>query len=267
MKVYCDYCGSHIEATAEECPHCGAVNTHFVRTATDTPTTIEELKAYCDRNRLPLDRMHVHLGEDYRAPKAFGIYKDQGTGHFIVYKNKGNGERAVRYEGTDEAYAVNELYIKIKDLVMDAREHTSRSSSSGTPVRRRSVGSGMKSTIAFIIVVVILMALLISKLGGMGKNGYYNYDGDTYYRHGSHWYLFDDSSNTWDRAGDMSPYIEDDDYLGRSNNDADTEDFPLSDFSGDWDTNDDWNGGNDNSWDDSYDSYDFDSGGDWDSDW
>lgn len=32
----------------------------------------------------------------------------------MVYKNKNGGERVVRYRGTDEAYAVNELYQRLK---------------------------------------------------------------------------------------------------------------------------------------------------------
>ena len=48
------------------------------------------------------------LGQDIREPRAFGIYQD-ADGLFVVYKNKANGERAVRYRGRDEAYAVNEL--------------------------------------------------------------------------------------------------------------------------------------------------------------
>ena len=272
MKVYCDYCGNHIEATAEECPHCGAVNTHFARTASDTPQTIDELKAYCEANNLPLERMHVHLGEDYKAPKAFGIYKDQGTGHFVVYKNKANGQRAVRYEGTDEAYAVNEIYLKIKDLVMDARQATSGNyRSSSRPQQTKSKGSNLVSVILTISIIIIIMAVIINGLGRSifgKKNGYYEIDGDTYYRHGNYWYAYDADDNSWDSTSNMDSYVEDDSFLGRNyDDDYDAEEFPREEFSGDWATNDDWSGDNDNSWDDSYDSYDYDSGGDWDSDW
>ena len=63
----------------------------------------------------------MHIGENYTSPMAFGIYKDDVTGHFVVYKNKPDGQRAVRYEGKDEAYAVNELYQKIRTMVANAR--------------------------------------------------------------------------------------------------------------------------------------------------
>ena len=42
---------------------------------------------------------------------------------FIVYKNKADGTRAVRYKGTDEAYAVNELYLKLKDEILNQKAH------------------------------------------------------------------------------------------------------------------------------------------------
>ena len=32
----------------------------------------------------------------------------------IVYKNKSDGSRAIRYQGLDEAYAVNEIYLKLQ---------------------------------------------------------------------------------------------------------------------------------------------------------
>lgn len=122
MKVNCDYCGSYMETTDIACPHCGAANTHIAGHFTKNPRTIDELKAYCAENKIPCDFLHVHIDEDYREPKAFGIYKDKATGRFVVYKNKPDGERAIRYEGADEEYAVHELFLKIRDMVIKARE-------------------------------------------------------------------------------------------------------------------------------------------------
>lgn len=42
---------------------------------------------------------------------------------FVVYKNKDDGQRALRYRGTDEAYAVNELYLKLKDEILNQKAH------------------------------------------------------------------------------------------------------------------------------------------------
>ena len=74
---------------------------------------MEELKAYCIARKLPLDRLRFFIGEDYREPRAFGIYRE-GT-DFVVYKNKADGSRFVRYRGPDEEKAVGELFEKLLD--------------------------------------------------------------------------------------------------------------------------------------------------------
>lgn len=119
QKVNCNFCGAEILTTDEKCPNCGAVNRNYVRTSADTPKTIEELKAWCDKRGIKLDKLHMHIGENYKKPKAFGIYKEGNE--FIVYKNKDTGQRAIRYQGTDEEYAVNELFQKIREMMIDVR--------------------------------------------------------------------------------------------------------------------------------------------------
>ena len=274
MKIFCEYCGSELKNTDEECPNCGAKNPNFQRTVKGTPKTIEELKAYCESKNLKLDRMHIHIGEDFREPKAFGIYKNEKNGHFVVYKNKADGQRAVRYDGTDEAYAVNELYMKIKDLLMDAKTATSGKSSSGT---RRSASKKtpvLYYIICILFLIVIVGALVFACIAAMidkRYNGYYEHKGTTYYRHGSYWYEYDEDTESWYSSGDMSSTIDKEEFVGRDyDSDLDAEEFPVEQYSGDWESDDDWDSGdsgNDyDSWNDSYDDYDF-GGGDWDSDW
>ena len=103
VKIKCDYCDSWINDFDETCPNCGATNSHYVRQSDKVPKTIEELKAWAKAMNLPLAYMRTFIGEDYRGPKAFGIYKDPDDGTFVVYKNKADGSRAVRYKGGDEA--------------------------------------------------------------------------------------------------------------------------------------------------------------------
>ena len=122
MKVKCSYCGQYFDDSAEKCPSCGAPNDHIHRTSDSIPKTIEELKAYCDENGLTPERTRFFVGVDYKEPRAFGIYKDD-KGEFVVYKNKANGERAVRYRGVDEAYAVNELYERLQDEILNQKAH------------------------------------------------------------------------------------------------------------------------------------------------
>ena len=123
MKIKCDWCGSWINDFDQVCPNCGGVNNNYNRHANGVPQTIEELKAWAKEMNLPLEEMRTFIGEDYKGAKAFGIYKDETDGTFVVYKNKEDGTRAVRYKGTDEAYAVNELYQKMKERVAVQKAH------------------------------------------------------------------------------------------------------------------------------------------------
>jgi len=84
--------------------------------ATRSPKTIDELKTFCYRHQLPLEQMRFFVGENYQGARAFGIYQDY-DGYFVVYKNKADGTRAIRYRGIDEAYAVNEIYQKMKSEI------------------------------------------------------------------------------------------------------------------------------------------------------
>ncbi len=86
MKIKCEYCGQMISETNQTCPYCGAENSRVSRVANGVPTTIGELKVYCGKHNLPLQKMRVFIGEDYRGARAFGIYKDESTGNFVVYK-------------------------------------------------------------------------------------------------------------------------------------------------------------------------------------
>ena len=88
MKIKCDWCGSWINDFDQVCPNCGGVNNNYNRHANGVPQTIEELKAWAKEMNLPLEEMRTFIGEDYKGAKAFGIYKDETDGTFVVYKNK-----------------------------------------------------------------------------------------------------------------------------------------------------------------------------------
>lgn len=113
MFVKCDYCGFFIDEELSQCPHCGAPNAHMRRNDEQAPKTIAQLQAWYEEHHLPpYEKTRFFIGINYDKPKAYGIYEQDGI--FCVYKNKADGTRAIRYEGKDEAYAVNELYEKLK---------------------------------------------------------------------------------------------------------------------------------------------------------
>ena len=189
MKIKCDWCEQWINDYDQTCPNCGGVNQHYTRQANGVPKTIEELKAWAAEKKLPLSEMRTFIGEDYRGAKAFGIYKDEETGKFIVYKNKADGTRAVRYEGTDEAYAVSELYMKMKERVAEQKAHQSTSSApkrSNTPntggkypKKKSSIGKTLFWLFCFMCIApavgtMILAFVLDSNTPG---RGYYDYNG------------------------------------------------------------------------------------------
>ena len=122
MQIKCEYCGSLIDDSLEKCPCCGATNNNMHRATDGTPKTIEELKQWYEARHLPpYETTRFFIGIDYKEPKAFGIYEENGE--YIVYKNKADGTRAIRYRGTDEDYAVNELFLKLKSEILKQKEN------------------------------------------------------------------------------------------------------------------------------------------------
>ena len=295
MRSKCEYCGGYVESTEENCPNCGAVNPNHQRNASGVPQTIEELKGFCARHNLPLEEMRFFIGADYKKPKAFGIYQD-GDGNFVVYKNKSDGSRAIRYKGTDEAYAVHELYLKMQSEVQKQKKRLSsgggaseaeqarRAAHSNNPYnqdrraqRPKGALSGCLGKLLGIVFLVLFVGLFLAVDAFIPDKGYYSYENETYYYDSSDWYRYDSALGDWDYAYmDSTPLDKHykDYQIGTSYNaSADYSDFSESayyqapsdkeDSSTDWDDSDwdssdwDWDSGDD--WDSSY--------TDWDSDW
>lgn len=277
MRLKCEYCEHYLADTDERCPNCGAPNPNLKRNAVKIPQTIEELKAFCAQHNLPLEKMHFHIGEDYKEPKAFGIYKDEKTENFVVYKNKSDGTRAVRYEGKDEAYAVNEIYQKMKAEITEERAYSvehgatmpNKNSSSSTKNSNKRIGKIIGIVIACYMGVILLCAIIGGIFGFLGNTagtGYYKYNGDLYYQRNGSWYIYDNDYNDWysttvddDLQDNYEDYFEsysyDSSYGGSNYTDSD------SYYSNYYDTDNNW----DDDWDD--DDWDYDSGSSWDSGW
>ena len=225
MKIKCEYCENFFDDTLEQCPHCGAPNKNVRRSTADQPVTVEELQEWYTKQGLPpAEVTRFFIGEDYKDPKAFGIYKDANTGNFVVYKNKADGSRAVRYEGTDEAFAVNEIFMRLKQEILEQKAHNLKSDSkanssgngvseTGTSQEASKTGKSSKPPKWLIIVLVAIFGqgvffvafMIFSLISGMVKGfnipntGYYQKDGQTYYYYSESnhdvWAVYD--NNDW----------------------------------------------------------------------
>ena len=205
MQVRCKYCNSFISETLETCPNCGAPNENLKRLGNGVPTTIEELQLwYQEHNLPPEDVTRFFIGKDIRAARAFGIYKDNHTGNFVVYKNKSDGTRSIRYEGKDEQYAVNELYLRLKEEIQNQkmRIHSQSYQYNKRGVRRRH--STVKSVLIFYGLFILFMFFALRATYNSGscyEAGYYKYE-DTYYYYDSRSDSFfintDKDNNTWE---------------------------------------------------------------------
>ena len=117
MSKICPACGHEVMEYDKFCPTC-----HAELILTSQPMTIAELQQwYADRNLPPYDVTRFFLGMNVSQARAFGIYEENGE--FIVYKNKDDGSRAIRYRGTDEAYAVNEIFEKLKSEILKQKDN------------------------------------------------------------------------------------------------------------------------------------------------
>ncbi len=261
MKIKCDYCSAMIDETSERCPNCGAPLSGANRTSNEQPKTIEELQAWYVAHHLPPEEItRFFIGKNITEPKAFGIYKD-GNGDCVVYKNKSTGERAIRYQGSDEAYAVNELYQRLRAEIVDQKANRPSNqppAADGKKKKRKGCGCMIA------ILVLFLIGAILSVFDNTPPNGYYNYHGTQYYHQGSSWYYYDSNTDDWyesqdididkDNASDYRVY----DHSGKDFESTSWYDAGSNSDDYDWDDDDDWGGS----------SSDWDSGStDWDSDW
>ena len=284
---YCPSCGLRLDEAApqgtislDKTPDTGAIVTPDAPAQADAPaeaeprithpTSIEELQLYAAQHHMPLEKMRFFVGVDMREPRAFGIYREGDQ--TIVYKNKADGSRAVRYHGPDEAYAVNELFQKLlqechnRGIYPDGVPEGVQRQPARSRQPRRSKGETIFARIITIIEVIAFVALVAGTLryfAAQRDNGYYCRDDTLYYRDGSTWYYYDDDYDDWL----IYTYLFDDyaDYYVGSSYDAawDEPDVTASDTWEDYhpasdqdDSDDDWD----------YDSWDS-SDTDWDSDW
>ncbi len=283
MKVKCNYCDQLIDDNLKYCPNCGGSMPTVNRTASDQPKTIEELKEWYTAHKLPPEKVtRFFIGKDIKEPRAFGIYKSE-TGDFVVYKNKDNGQRAIRYQGSDEGYAVNELYQRLRVEIANQKKLAANKKR----VRDRRVENTMEvvgNILRFffltkfgITVLGFLIAFIVVALNHSPSRGYYRYNGNDYYYQNGSWYSYNQTYDTWDlfdsdflddiiyddTADDYRIYdhdgaaFEDSSWYDSGSSYSSSSSYDSSDYSYDWDSDYSWDSSD--SWDSDYSS--------WDSDW
>lgn len=288
--------------TDEVCKNCGGVNEELKRVADGVPTTIEELQLFCRAHNLPLEKMRFFIGRDYKMPKAFGIYKDEQSGEFVVYKNKSDGSRAIRYQGKDEAYAVHEIYLKLKSEIQNQKAHqnvarqnaarqnvarqntarqykgyatnnSTRHRNNGKSRSNRMLARLLRTVLIAVFAPIVLEIVFFASVWFLDEyrpdTGYYHYQDEYYYYYDDDWYIYDSGSANWLETT-IDDALEDnyDSYFSSYSYDSSYDAYDFKDSSyyeePDYSSDDDWSS---SSWDDDdWDSdYDWDSGSDWDS--
>jgi hypothetical protein len=275
MRQRCEYCDSWIDDTDEVCPHCGAPNAHMMVSGEGVPKTISELKEFCERHNLPLKDMRFFIGENRIMARAFGIYQDGED--FVVYKNKSDGTRVVRYRGHDEAYAVNELYQKMKSEVTNQRLRR------GTKEVADAERKELRFSIMVLAGIVCIVGSCVIWLFSLPYSGYYDFEDTTYFHNDGGWYYFDTTASDWVLDSDPPAALTENSHDYYTSYDWD-ESMDATDFSSSSNQANPSGGGSDDSydsggstgWDDDWDDDDWDwdssdswdsSLTDWDSDW
>ena len=132
-KVKCNYCGNQVDDFLTNCPVCrnplpvngptkGPVLNYdapkYTKTEHAVPTTIEEFQKLIVVNSYPsAETSHFYIGQNVSHPKAFGICKEFNS--IIIYLNKADGTRVIKYRGNDEQYAVTSFFKIYKEKVID----------------------------------------------------------------------------------------------------------------------------------------------------
>ena len=147
------------------------------------------------------------------------------TGNYVVYKNKDTGIRAIRYKGKDEAFAVNELYLRLKKEILNQKllelkrqeleananipkddEYIDQNAMMKELQTKEKMKEALKESrhnfFKEIIKLVIIIGILLI-LGGIyfkffyHPTGYYDYNGTYYYYRNGNWYVY---HNSWEKT-------------------------------------------------------------------
>ena len=112
------------------------------------PKTIDELKDYYQKSGYA-NKTRFFVGCNFERAKAFGIYLDESTGEYVVYKNKDDGSRKVRYRGKDEEFAVSELYERLQLEIDNQRLKYAADMAEKERSKRRKEDDGLSTVRSF----------------------------------------------------------------------------------------------------------------------
>ena len=90
-----------------------------------------------------------------QIPKS-GVYQDE-LGDYIVYKNKADGTRVIRYQGPDEEFAVHELYQRFLEEIINqqTRWAAGQTTAVNSPIYSFEPESRPVTTVHILLFIVI----------------------------------------------------------------------------------------------------------------
>ena len=108
-----------IEETADKCPFCGATNNAVKRTADKTPKQSPNYSSGIRTDTCRRMRQQDFLLASIIRNQKHLVFIRMATSS--LYTKQGKRRTCIRYQGTDEAYAVNELYLKLKSEILNQK--------------------------------------------------------------------------------------------------------------------------------------------------
>lgn len=254
-------------------------------------SSLTELEEFFREKNIPQEKTRFFVNQNKKEAKCFGIYQDVDTGKFIVYKNKADGSRFVRYEGDNEKEAVSIFFDKLKEE-MAIRDTQGLYKSTIEQVKEekqqeQEKKNNLKSDVEDIavrvfgglIVLTVIVAVFYMVYAGFvslaedlkplmstPQTGYYKVN-ETYYYYGNHaWWYYDTSYNGWKYLdgylNDYDNYYYSEDYSDNQNysNIIDSQDYESYAETHSNSSNDSWSSGYSSSGSSYYySSSDFDS--------
>jgi len=225
----CEYCNELIPDNEIKCPNCGADYSQAVQVKQSSPQTIDELLLWYKTNNLPpFEKTRFFIGINYQQPRAFGIYKEGEE--FVVYKNKNDGTRAIRYRGGNESFAVNEIYLKLLEILHQNNytiNNNVKKNKNNAENKQNSLWGFIKGFFKFYMIFILLITCF-SQIGSLinryqesrkVNSGYYVSKNNEvlynerycYHVKGYHWWKYNFEINEWEgysvEANDYSiPY-------------------------------------------------------------